>query len=88
VLLNKPHRIGFVSGLLTTVAYIPQVTKIWSMRPAPADAVSLPTFVILTTGILGWVIYGIKIKSGPVWLANGATLVLTVSIVAYKMLYG
>jgi MtN3 and saliva related transmembrane protein len=86
--LQNAHQLGFISGFLTTIAYIPQVTKVWGMRPSPADAVSLPTFLILTSGILGWVIYGIKIKSTPVWLANGATLILTASIVAYKMLYG
>jgi MtN3 and saliva related transmembrane protein len=58
--------------------------KLWSMRPIPATAVSLPMYLILTISIVGWVIYGLKINSKPVWLANGLTLILTLATIAYK----
>jgi MtN3 and saliva related transmembrane protein len=82
------NALGFISGALTTIAYIPQVVTIWSLRPQPATAVSLRMYILLTVGIASWFLYGILIRSKPVIIANGITLILSASILLYKVLYG
>lgn len=80
--------LGFVVGALTTFAFIPQVILVWSMKPAPADAISLPMYAILCSGVLGWVIYGILIKSRPIIVWNATTLLLAFFVLVYKFTYG
>lgn len=80
--------LGFVSGALATAAFIPQVVTVWTMRPAPAIAVSLATYVIFSLGVTGWFVYGVRIKKLPVMVWNAITLVLALSILVYKCIYG
>ena len=80
--------LGMVSAALTTVSFVPQAISIWKNRPAPAMAVSLPMYVILNLGIVGWFVYGIEIGARPVWIANAITFAFAFSILVYKKIYG
>ena len=75
--------LGLIAGCLTTAAFFPQVLKIWRSRSA-AD-ISLGMFVLFSTGVLLWIVYGISIGSLPVVLANSITLVLSLAIVFFKI---
>ncbi len=80
--------VGTASGILTTAAYIPGVIKVWKAKPAPALAVSGLQYVTVSIGIFGWLIYGIMLHSRPIIIANAVTLVLALSILLYKHIYG
>ena len=75
--------IGFAAAFFTTVAYIPQVLRIWRTR-STAD-ISLGMFVVMTIGVVLWLIYGILLGSAPVIVANGVTLVLSATILVLKL---
>ena len=75
--------IGTSAGILTTIAFIPQVGKTWKTRSA--DDISLWMFLLFSSGVLLWLIYGILLHAYPVILANGITLVLSASILALKI---
>jgi MtN3 and saliva related transmembrane protein len=75
--------IGFAAAFFTTVAYIPQVLRIWRTR-STAD-ISLGMFVVMTIGVVLWLIYGIMLGSAPVIAANGITLVLSTTILVLKL---
>ncbi|MHB1173614.1 MAG: SemiSWEET transporter [Sulfuriferula sp.] len=77
--------IGLVAGTLTTVAFIPQVIKIW--RSKKADDISVSMFLIFTVGVALWMIYGIQIASLPVMLANAVTMMLALVILILKYRY-
>lgn len=77
--------IGLVAGSLTTVAYLPQVVKIW--RTKSAKDLSLGMFVTLCVGIFLWLVYGILIGSLPVIIANAATLVFSAVVLFLKLRY-
>jgi MtN3 and saliva related transmembrane protein len=77
--------IGLVAGSLTTVAYLPQVVKIWKTKSA--RDLSLGMFVTLSAGIFLWLVYGILIGSLPVILANAATLVFSGFVLFLKIRY-
>jgi MtN3 and saliva related transmembrane protein len=78
--------LGFMAGLFTTVAFIPQLVR--ASRSRSTKDLSLPMFLIFTTGVLLWLIYGVAIRSAPVIAANGATLVLAGAILVLKIRHG
>ena len=80
--------IGLVSATLTTFSFAPGVVAIWKLKPAPAVSTSTLMYVLLTLGIFGWIIYGFRIKSAPIILANIITISLSISVLLYKILYG
>ena len=83
--MDMVDALGLVAGFLTTVAYIPQVVKIW--RSKSAKDVSLRTFIALTVGIAAWLAYGIAKHDLPLVLWNAVTLVLAGAILAMKVKY-
>ena len=77
---------GLVAGTMTTIAFLPQLIQTWKTHSA--KDVSLGMFLIFTTGVLLWVIYGLMIQSLPIIAANTVTLVLAGAILALKLRYG
>jgi MtN3 and saliva related transmembrane protein len=45
-------------------------------------------YIIFMIGIVGWLIYGIKIKKTPIIVWNAITFVLAFSVIGYKIIYG
>jgi MtN3 and saliva related transmembrane protein len=78
--------IGLVAGALTTVAFVPQVTKVW--RTKSAHDVSLKMFMVFSAGVALWLAYGILLGEWPIILTNAATLVLALAILTMKLRYG
>jgi MtN3 and saliva related transmembrane protein len=83
--MDMVEGLGLVAGFLTTVAYVPQVVKIW--RSKTARDVSLRTFAALTLGIAAWLVYGIAKHDLPLVLWNAVTLVLAGAILVMKLRY-
>lgn len=79
----SPTWLGTVAAILTTTAFAPQAIKAWRSR-ATGD-VSLAMFLMLVTGIVLWLIYGILIEDWPLIFANGVTLVLAGAILVAKI---
>ncbi len=78
--------LGLVAGTLTTLAFIPQVARIWKSRRT-LD-ISLPMYSMFCLGILLWLIYGIVLRSPPIIAANAVSLAFAVAILAMKLRYG
>lgn len=68
--------IGLLAGILTTLAYLPQVIKIWRSRSS--KDISLLMVSLNCSGIFLWLVYGVLLRSLPIIAANGVTLVLMV----------
>ncbi len=75
--------VGMVAGLLTTIAFVPQVLKTWRTRSA--RDFSLPMLLLFTVGIALWLAYGLLLGQVPIILPNVVTLVLTAYILAVKL---
>ena len=76
---------GYFAALLTTLAFLPQLIKTIITRKA--DDVSLVTLIMFIFGVISWIIYGYKISSTPILLANIITLILNVMILIFKLFY-
>ena len=77
---------GYAAAFCTTAAYVPQVWRIWQTRST--KDISLGMFLVMIVGLVFWLIYGVSIGSLPVIVANGATLVLTGTILVLKLRHG
>jgi MtN3 and saliva related transmembrane protein len=78
--------LGYIAGILTTFAYLPQVIKI--LRHKGTKDISLGMYVMLCTGIGCWMLYGIGLGSWPIILANAVTLALAGIILTSKIRNG
>ena len=79
------NSIGLIAGLLTTMAFIPQVWKIY--RTKSGKDISARMFSLFSAGVVLWLIYGILLESMPLILSNAVTLVLSLTIIALKVRY-
>ena len=81
--MNTTNFIGYFSAFLTTFAFVPQAYHSWKTRDL--SGVSLPMYSLFTAGVFGWIIYGFKIGSWPVTLANIVTLILACVVLVLKL---
>ncbi|MGA9031648.1 MAG: SemiSWEET transporter [Sulfuricaulis sp.] len=81
--MESANTLGLIAGVLTTVAFVPQVIKIWKTKHA--TDISLGMFAIFSCGVLLWLFYGIEIDAMPVIVANAITLGLSLTILFFKI---
>jgi MtN3 and saliva related transmembrane protein len=75
--------IGLIAAVLTTAAYLPQALRIW--RSGSARDISLVMYVMLATGTMLWLAYGLMIGSLSLIAANGTSLFMVGSVLALKI---
>ena len=76
---------GYFAAILTTLAFLPQLIK--TLKTKKAEDVSLITLIMFLTGVLSWIIYGYKISSTPILLANLITFILNLLILIFKITF-
>jgi MtN3 and saliva related transmembrane protein len=74
--------VGYVAAFCTTFAFVPQVLLVWRQRHA--EGISTGMYLIFSTGVLLWLLYGISTGAWPVIVANGVTFVLAVCVLVMK----
>lgn len=78
--------LGLLAGGLTTIATVPQVLKAWKTKHT--KDISLVMYIMLTTGVLLWLVYGLIINDTPIIAANALTLILTSMVLFLKIRHG
>jgi MtN3 and saliva related transmembrane protein len=78
--------IGSFGAICTTAAFVPQVVQIWRTRSA--KDVSLPMYLIFTTGVLCWLTYGLALGAWPIIVANIVTFGLAMAVITMKIRFG
>ena len=76
---------GYFAAILTTAAFLPQLIK--TLNTKKADDVSLITLIMFICGVGSWIIYGYKISSSPILIANIITFILNFLILITKLYY-
>lgn len=83
--MKMAQLIGYLAAILTTASFVPQAIK--TIRTRNTQGISLVMYIMFSTGVLFWFIYGIAINDIPVLVANAVTLCFAVIILVYKILY-
>jgi len=74
---------GILAAICTTVAFAPQAYKIYKEKSA--KEVSLTMYLIMFSGLILWLTYGILINSFSIKLANTISILLVGMIIYYKL---
>ena len=77
----NPEYIGFFAATLTTSAFLPQAFKIWKSKKA--DGLSLTMYLVMGTGTLSWLVYGLFIESPSIIVANSISVSIIVFIITF-----
>ena len=80
-MIDQNEIIGLIAAVCTTFAFIPQVIKVWKTKQTMD--LSLRMYSIMFIGILLWLVYGIRIDSLSIILANVVTSILVGTILVY-----
>ena len=80
------HWIGALASVLTTISFVPQVWRVWKTRSA--RDLSLPMYLIFTTGVALWLVYGLLLGSWPIIVGNAITIALAGTVLAMKLKFG
>ena len=75
--------VGLVAACLTTFSFLPQAFRIWRSRSA--RDISLVMYMMMTTGSVMWLIYGLLLGSPSLIFSNGAGVLLVGSVLALKL---
>ena len=75
--------IGLAAAFCTTISYIPQIRKIWAT--GETHDISLKMFLILSTGIALWILYGVLQRDAVIILANSVSLAFLCAILFFKI---
>lgn len=75
--------IGFLAGVLTTLAFVPQALHSW--RTKSARDFSWLMLISFSIGLTLWFLYGLYLRSWPMILANSITLAFVFPIIVIKL---
>lgn len=78
--------LGLAAAFCSTLAFLPQVIKTWRTR-STAD-ISLGMFLLLVSGVVLWLAYGIIQQDLPLIAANAVTFVFAGTILYFKVRHG
>ncbi len=77
--------LGYVSAVLTTIAFLPQIIK--TFKTKSAKDVSMGMFVLFTCGVFLWIVYGFLTVTMPVLIANAVIFCLSLTQIILKIKY-
>lgn len=80
-MIDQNEIIGLIAAVCTTFAFIPQVMKVWKTKQT--KDLSLRMYSIMFIGIILWLVYGIRIDSLSIIMANIVTATLVGTILVY-----
>jgi MtN3 and saliva related transmembrane protein len=81
-LTSHTEALGFWAGILTTVAFVPQLVRTWRVGGEQLSWLMLSLF---GSGVGLWFIYGYLRSSRPLMLANGLTGLQVLFILGLKL---
>ncbi len=79
----SPDIVGSIAAILTTVSFLPQLVKV--LRTRETRDISLSMYLMFTTGVFLWTVYGIMLDRLPMILANSITFLMALVILVMKL---
>ena len=83
--LNLVTLLGLVAAFCTTISFLPQAVKV--IKNKQTRDISLGMYLLFSTGVFLWLIYGVGTRDLPIILANAVTFALSFTILVLKLKY-
>lgn len=74
---------GGMAACLTTLSFFPQAARV--IRTRDTRAISLVMYILFTTGVALWGVYGVMTMQWSIIIANGITVILAAMILGMKI---
>jgi MtN3 and saliva related transmembrane protein len=78
-----PSVLATIAGILSTSSFVPQVVKAW--RERDTRAISKHMYMVTVTAFVLWSAYGYLIGSWPMMVFNVLSLILSATILVFKI---
>ena len=82
-MITTPEIISYIAATLTTASFVPQA--ILTIKTRDTESLSLGMYSSFTLGVLCWLIYGVFLGDKSIIFANSITLLLSSSILFFKL---
>jgi len=82
--VSPTDALGYVAAILTTSSFIPQAVQ--TLRTRDTAGISLGMYVMFTSGVVIWALFGLVSGDGPVLISNVITAVPAGLILHRKIL--
>jgi MtN3 and saliva related transmembrane protein len=76
--------LGYVAAVLTTTSFFPQAIK--TLRTGDTSGISLGMYLMFTSGVIVWAMFGLITGDGPVLVSNLITALPAGLILQRKMM--
>lgn len=76
--------LGYVAAILTTSSFFPQALK--TLRTRDTSGISLGMYLMFTSGVVVWALFGLITGNGPVLVSNLITALPAGLILQRKIL--
>jgi MtN3 and saliva related transmembrane protein len=80
--MNFVQILGLAAGTITSITFVPQVIQIWKTKSA--KDLSLMMLLLLITGVLMWLTYGIIVKDTAIIYTNSMVLAMSLIMLYFK----
>lgn len=77
--------IGLAAAFLTSIAVVPQVVRTWRTRHARDISIWQP--LLLITGMMLWLIYGLMLHDLPLIAANSFSITCYLVLLVMKIVF-
>ncbi len=77
--------VATIAATLTTAAFLPQAVQ--TIKTKKVDGLSLGMYIVFSTGVLFWFIYGLIVMEWPIIIANLITFGFNITILRYVIKY-
>jgi len=81
--MNWIKIIGLVAGLCTATSLLPQVIK--TFKEKKAEQVSLFMLIVLLSGQILWIVYGVAKSDIPIIATNGFSLLVDILMIVLRI---
>lgn len=81
--MTLAEMIGDIAACLTTLSFFPQAARV--IRTRDTEAISLVMYLLFTTGVALWGVYGLMTMQWSIIGANGITFLLAALILSMKV---
>lgn len=77
--------IGTIAGILTSISMLPQLIKV--VREKEVENLSWGMIVVLLSGVLLWVVYGVMKNELPIIVSNAFSVLVNLTLLIYYFKY-
>ncbi|MES2592822.1 MAG: SemiSWEET transporter [Bacteroidota bacterium] len=83
--MNTTTIIGITASVFTALSLLPQLIKL--IKEKEAENISIGMLIVLFTGLIFWIIYGVLIKDTIIIISNSVSLFINIITFCFTIKY-